>query len=70
MTPGCTIEACNFTDLYTMLENVVILGLCPVLKKTLEIYKKHNLSITLISDEDKGVLHAYGAWGIKNNYGK
>ena len=31
---------------------------------------KHNLSLTLLSDPDKKVLQAYGAWGMKTNYVK
>jgi len=71
MTPGCTTEACDFTELYPNLGNVVILGVSPDPKeKHQKFIKKHNLSITLLSDEDKDVLRAYGAWGIKKNYGK
>ena len=31
---------------------------------------KHNLNIKLLSDTDKEMMKAYGAWGLKKNYGK
>ena len=32
--------------------------------------EKQSLDITLLSDPDKETLKAYGAWGMKKNYGK
>ncbi len=72
-TSGCTKEAVDFTMLKKDFEQLdaVILG---VSKDKPESHKKfiekHNLGITLLSDENKEVLKAYGAWGEKKNYGK
>jgi peroxiredoxin Q/BCP len=49
----------------------VILGVSPDSpKKHRNFIEKKDLKITLLSDEDKSVLKAYGAWGLKKNYGR
>jgi len=72
-TSGCTKEACDFTVSLKDFEKLdaVVLGVSP--DSTLShrnFIEKQNLGITLLSDPDKKVLKAYGAWGIKKNYGK
>ena len=72
-TPGCTTEACDFTNELEEFEELdaVILGVSPDSpKKHRNFIEKKNLKITLLSDEDKEVLKAYGAWGLKKMYGK
>jgi len=72
-TPGCTTEACDFTNELEEFEELdaVILGVSPdSSKKHRNFIEKKNLKITLLSDEDKEVLKAYGAWGLKKMYGK
>ena len=72
-TPGCTTEACDFTNELEEFEELdaVILGVSPDSpKKHRNFIEKKNLKITLLSDENKEVLKAYGAWGLKKMYGK
>jgi len=72
-TPGCTTEACDFTENLDWFEDedAVILGVSPDSpKKHRNFIEKKDLKITLLSDEDKEVLKAYGAWGLKKMYGK
>jgi len=72
-TPGCTTEACDFTEAIEEFEDLdaVILGVSPDSpKKHRNFIEKKNLKITLLSDENKDVIKAYGAWGKKKMYGK
>ncbi|MEZ4405836.1 MAG: thioredoxin-dependent thiol peroxidase [Polyangiales bacterium] len=72
-TPGCTVEAKEFTDLADDFakDGVTVLG---VSKDTVASHckfrDKHGLRVTLLSDPDLAVQRAYGAWGEKNMYGK
>jgi len=72
-TPGCTTEACDFTEAlpdFTGL-GATILGVSPDSpKKHQNFIAKKDLKITLLSDEDKEVLQAYGVWQLKKNYGR
>jgi len=72
-TPGCSTEACDFTENLDWFEDedAVILGVSPDSpKKHRNFIEKKNLKITLLSDENKDVIKAYGAWGKKKMYGK
>ncbi len=72
-TSGCSTEACDFTEAIEEFEDLdaVILGVSPDSpKKHRNFIEKKNLKITLLSDENKDVIKAYGAWGIKKMYGK
>ncbi len=72
-TPGCTAEACGFRDDYTKLQErgVEVVG---VSKDSVESHakfaEKYHLNFTLLADESKAVMEAYGAWGTKINYGR
>ena len=72
-TPGCTKEACDFTDLkveYAKLDGEII-GISPDnASKHQEFIDKYKLKINLLSDEEKSVMKQYDAWGMKKNYGK
>jgi len=72
-TSGCTKEACDFTDLrkdYSQLDAEII-GISPdSIESHKKFISKHNLEITLLSDTEKEIMKAYGAWGLKKNYGK
>ncbi len=73
MTPGCTKQACDFTDSLSSLQahGYDVLGISPDSPATLAKFReKDGLTITLLSDEDKSVLNAYGAFGEKLLYGK
>lgn len=72
-TPGCTIEACEFTESLPDFDglNAVILGVSPDSPKKHENFiAKQDLLITLLADEDKEVCEKYGVWQLKKNYGK
>ncbi|ACZ11219.1 thioredoxin-dependent thiol peroxidase [Sulfurospirillum deleyianum] len=72
-TPGCTSEACDFTEALPAFEdlNAVILGISPDSPKSHQNFiLKQNLEITLLSDEAKEVAQNYGVWQMKKNYGK
>jgi peroxiredoxin Q/BCP len=72
-TPGCTIEACDFTAGIKGFEKLdaVVLGCSPDSPEMhSKFIAKHKLKITLLSDPSHEVLERYGAWGEKNMYGK
>jgi peroxiredoxin Q/BCP len=73
MTPGCTKQACDFTDSLDSLrgEGYEVLGISPDKPEKLAKFRERDaLTITLLSDPDKEVLAAYGAFGEKKMYGK
>lgn len=73
MTPGCTTQACDFRDSLAELNGagVAVVGVSPdPVDKLAEFREKESLTFPLLSDVDKLVLNAYGAYGEKNNYGK
>ncbi|MGY1754642.1 thioredoxin-dependent thiol peroxidase [Blastococcus sp. SYSU D01042] len=73
LTPGCTTQAVDFTAAAGDLaeKGLDIIGISPdPVEKLMRFREKENLSITLVSDEDKQVLTAYGAYGPKKLYGK
>ncbi|MFL9843315.1 thioredoxin-dependent thiol peroxidase [Flavobacterium rhizosphaerae] len=72
-TPGCTAEACNLRDNYErfLAQGYEILGVSADAPKKLQNFKeKYNLPFTLISDEDKKVINAFGVWGPKKFMGR
>jgi peroxiredoxin Q/BCP len=73
MTPGCTKQACDFSDSIDRLkaEGYTVLGISPDKPEKLAKFRERDgLTITLLSDVDKGVLTAWGAFGEKKLYGK
>lgn len=73
MTPGCTTEACDFSSARTPLDSggYVVLGISPDKPEKLAKFRdQEDLTITLLSDADKSVMAAYGAFGEKKLYGK
>ena len=72
-TPGCTKEACGFRDASTELRElgVEVLGVSPDLAESHGRFaEKYRLPFRLLSDPDKHVMRAYGAWGEKTLYGR
>ena len=72
-TPGCTREACGFRDARARLAaaGAVVLGISPDSVASHQRFRdKHQLDFTLLSDPDKAVASAWGAWGEKVLYGK
>ena len=72
-TPGCTIEAKDFSRLQPAFANagIAVVGVSadPV-KKQDAFRTKHDLTTPLASDETHEMLEAYGVWGEKSMYGK
>ncbi|HXT40556.1 MAG TPA: thioredoxin-dependent thiol peroxidase [Candidatus Angelobacter sp.] len=72
-TPGCTKEACAFRDNFAALrkEGAVVLGISvDSVKAHDKFVKKFRLPFTLVSDEDKKIVEAYGVWGEKQFMGR
>ena len=72
-TPGCTTEACDFTENFSQFDDagVKVLGISPDKPEALAKFRAdHDLSVELLSDPSKETLEAYGAFGEKKNYGK
>ncbi|MGP2439720.1 thioredoxin-dependent thiol peroxidase [Streptomyces sp. JW3] len=73
LTPGCTKQACDFTDNLDLLAGAGydVLGISPDQPEKLAKFRDtESLKVTLLADPDKSVLDAYGAYGEKKNYGK
>jgi thioredoxin-dependent peroxiredoxin len=73
MTPGCTTQACDFSDSLDKLkaEGYTVLGISKDTPERLAQFReKEGLTITLLSDVDKDVLTTWGAFGEKKLYGK
>ncbi len=73
MTPGCTTQACDFRDSLDSLAaaGITVIGLSPDSPDKLAKFRERDgLTFPLLSDPDKHVLTAYGAYGEKKLYGK
>lgn len=73
MTPGCTKQACDFTESLESLQGAgyEVLGISPDTPAKLGKFReKESLGIRLLSDPDREVMTAYGAFGEKKMYGK
>ncbi len=73
MTPGCTMESCDFRDNYADFAEAgyEIVGVSPDKPSRNAKFKtKEGLNFDLLSDEDKTLATSLGAWGEKKLYGK
>ena len=73
MTPGCTTQACDFRDSLASLQaaGYEVVGISPDVPAKLAKFREHDaITFPLVSDQDKSVLTAYGAFGEKKMYGK
>lgn len=73
LTPGCTKQACDFTDNLELLAGAGydVIGISPDKPEKLARFRdEENLKVTLLADPEKTVTEAYGAFGEKKNYGK
>jgi peroxiredoxin Q/BCP len=73
MTPGCTTQACDFRDSLDSLAaaGVTVLGISPDKPEKLAKFRDRDaITFPLLSDPDRSVLEAYGAYGEKMMYGK
>jgi peroxiredoxin Q/BCP len=72
-TPGCTKEACAFRDEFAEFKKkgAVVLGVSTdPAKSHAKFAQKYKLPFTLLADEDKHIVQAYGAWGQKSFLGR
>jgi len=72
-TPGCTKEACNFRDDYSLYQEagVVILGVSPDSpEKHTKFREKYSLPFSLLADEEHKVAELYGVWALKKSFGR
>ncbi len=72
-TPGCTTESCDFRDRHEVFaaHGYEILGVSPDTPEKLQEFKdEYELPFDLLSDPDNVMATAYGAYGIRKNYGK
>lgn len=72
-TPGCTVEACTLRDHFPKFKKlgIAVLGASvdPV-KSHAKFKEKYMLPFTLLSDEHRKLVHAYGVWGKKKFMGR
>tara|TARA_Y100001958_G_C20933954_1_gene343119 strand:- start:12 stop:476 length:465 start_codon:yes stop_codon:yes gene_type:complete len=72
-TPGCTVEACEFRDIYAEFSkmNCEIYGISPDDSNSHNKFiSNHSLPFKLLCDPDKKMIKDFGVWGEKNMYGK
>jgi len=72
-TPGCTTEACEFTEAapdFSDLDAIILGVSADTTKKHRSFIEKKELGITLLSDESTEMMQEYGVWQLKKNYGK
>ncbi|MGY5351292.1 thioredoxin-dependent thiol peroxidase [Wenyingzhuangia sp. IMCC45533] len=72
-TPGCTVEACNLRDHYQtfLAQNYEVIGVsADSVKRQSNFANKQELPFSLLADEDKKVIEAFGVWGPKKFMGK
>lgn len=72
-TPGCTTEACEFTEAiadFSALDAIILGVSADSTKKHRNFIEKKELGITLLSDESTDMMQEYGVWQLKKNYGK
>jgi thioredoxin-dependent peroxiredoxin len=73
MTPGCTTQACDFRDSIASLKGAgyQVIGISPDKPaKLAQFVERDAITFPLVSNPDKDVLEAYGAYGEKQLYGK
>jgi peroxiredoxin Q/BCP len=72
-TPGCTTESCDFRDRHEFLsaQGYEIIGVSPDKPAYLEKFRaEYDLPFDLLSDPDHEIATAFGAYGLKKNYGR
>ena len=73
MTPGCTKQACDFTESLASLTSAgyVVLGVSKDTVAKLKKFEEHDsITFPLLSDPELTVHNAYGVYGEKSMYGK
>lgn len=72
-TPGCTVEACSLRDNWNGFKKlkVPVIGVsADSVKKHKKFVEKYDLPFTLLADEEKKMINAYGVWGKKKFMGR
>ncbi|MFA7069672.1 MAG: thioredoxin-dependent thiol peroxidase [Sulfurimonas sp.] len=72
-TPGCTTEACEFSEVapdFSSLDAIILGVSADSTARHRNFIEKNDLTITLLSDESKKMIESYGIWQLKKNYGK
>lgn len=72
-TPGCTKEACSIRDSWKEFQEkgITVLGVsADTVAKHKKFADKYDLPFPLLADEDKTIIRAYKAWGMKKMYGR
>jgi len=72
-TPGCTTEACEFTEAapdFSNLDAIIIGVSADTTKKHRSFIEKKDLGITLLSDESTDMMQKYGVWQPKKFMGR
>lgn len=73
LTPGCTMQACNLRDNFEKLKekNLTVIGVSADNEnKHQKFIEKYSLPFTLIADNDRQLINAFGVWGPKKFMGK
>ncbi|MBT8226637.1 MAG: thioredoxin-dependent thiol peroxidase [Dactylosporangium sp.] len=73
MTPGCTAQACDFRDSLDSLHarGYTVVGISPDPPAKLARFRQaRGLTFPLVSDTERSVLTAYGAYGEKKSFGR
>jgi len=73
LTPGCTTQACDFTNNQFLFDDLkaTIIGISPDdTKKHRQFIEKYDLGITLLSDSNKKICQDYKVWQLKKFMGK
>ncbi|MBP0454156.1 thioredoxin-dependent thiol peroxidase [Kitasatospora sp. RG8] len=73
LTPGCTKQACDFTDNLEVFAGAGydVIGISPDKPEKLGKFREaEDLKVVLLSDPGHAVLEAYAAYGEKQNYGR
>ena len=72
-TPGCTTEACQLNDNLTQFRSlgVPVLGVSQDDASSHQAFqKKYGLNFDLLTDADRKIHNAYGAWGERPGRGE
>ncbi len=72
-TPGCTNQACDFRDNLNSLKSLgySVIGVSPDKPAKLDKFRqKESLNFPMLSDPENEVQKLYGAYGLKQMYGK
>lgn len=73
MTPGCTVESCEFRDFNQEMESmdIKVIGISADSSKLLKKFKeKEKLNFELLGDESHKLLEKFGLWAEKSMFGK